>query len=44
MASPEFSRRARHALEDQADVDAATRARQERGRVLHDELVEELGG
>lgn len=43
VVSPEFYRRALQALEDQADVEAATRARQERGGVSHDELVEEIG-
>lgn len=43
VVSPEFYRRALEALEDQADVEAAARARQERGSVSHDELVEELG-
>lgn len=43
VVSPEFYRRALEALENQADVEAAARARQERGSVSHDELVEELG-
>lgn len=43
MVSPEFYRRALQVLEDQADVEAVTRARQELGRVSHDELVEEIG-
>jgi len=43
VVSPEFYDRALQALEDQADIRAAALARQETGRVSHEELSAELG-
>lgn len=43
VVSPEFFDRALEALEDQADVRGATEARNENGRVSHEELMRELG-
>ena len=43
VVSPEFYDRAVRALEDQADIRAADEARNEKGRVSHEELVRELG-
>lgn len=43
VVSPEFYDRAVQALEDQLDIRAAAAARQEEGRVSHEELTRELG-
>ncbi|GAA1471232.1 type II toxin-antitoxin system Phd/YefM family antitoxin [Corynebacterium felinum] len=43
VVSPEFYDRAMQAIEDQEDIRAATEARNEIGRVSHDELIRELG-
>ena len=43
VVSPEFFDRAVQALEDQDDVRAAARAREEQGSVSHEELVREIG-
>lgn len=42
VVSPEFYDRALEALEDQADITAATAARHEPGRISHKELVRDL--
>lgn len=43
VVSPEFFDRALKALEDQADIRGAAEARNEVGRVSHEELMSELG-
>lgn len=43
VVSPDFFDRALQALEDQADVRGAAEARNEEGRVSHEELMRELG-
>lgn len=43
VVSPEFYDRAMRALEDQADISAAAEARNEAGRVSHEELARALG-
>lgn len=43
VVSPEFYDRAIQALEDQADIQAAAKARKEQGRISHEDLVRELG-
>lgn len=43
VVSPEFFDRAVQALEDQADILAASKARNEVGRVSHEELLRKLG-
>ena len=43
VVSPEFFDRAVKALEEQADVRGAAEARNEEGRVSHEELMRELG-
>lgn len=42
LVSPEFYDRALRALEDQIDIQAAAQARQEVGRVSHEELLRDL--
>lgn len=44
VVSPQFYDRAVQALEDQADIAAAAKARDEVGRVSHEELRRELEG
>lgn len=43
VVSPEFFDRAIQALEDQADIEAAAQARAEKGRISHEDLLQELG-
>lgn len=43
VVSPEFFDRALQALEDQADIRDAAAARNEAGRISHEELVREFG-
>lgn len=43
VVSPEFFDRAVQAMEEQADVHAAVGARNESGRVSHEQLVRDLG-
>ena len=43
VVSPDFFDRALQALEDQADARGAAEARNEKGRVSHEELMRELG-
>lgn len=43
LVSPEFFDRAVETLENEADIEAAERARREDGRVSFQELVDELG-
>ncbi len=43
VVSPEFFDRAMQALEDQDDIRAAAAAREEEGRVSHEDLTRELG-
>ncbi len=43
IVSPDFFDRAIQALEDQADIRAAAEAREDTGRVSHEELMAELG-
>ena len=43
VVSPEFFERAVEALEDQDDVRAAARARDEQGSISHEDLVQEIG-
>ena len=43
VVSPEFYDRALRALEDQADIRGAAEAREEEGRVSHEDLRRELG-
>lgn len=43
VVSPEFFDRALQALDDQTDVRGAAEARNEEGRVSHEELLRELG-
>ncbi|MGO1401838.1 MAG: type II toxin-antitoxin system prevent-host-death family antitoxin [Flaviflexus sp.] len=42
VVSPDFYDRAVRALEDQADIEAATQARREEDRISHEELLRSL--
>lgn len=43
VVSPEFYDRALQALENQADIRDAAEARNEKGRISHEELMRKLG-